>query len=64
MSRYVQVGMTAVRDPMTGEVTNSVPLYVDEDDMGIIKIPPIDMQALAKEIGAKFRALKDSKKDR
>lgn len=64
MSRYVQVGMTAVRDPMTGEVTNSVPLYVDEDDMGIIKIPQIDMQALAKEIGAKFRALKDSKKDR
>ena len=53
-----------VADPMTGEVTNSVPLYVDEDDMGIIKIPQIDMQALAKEIGAKFRALKDSKKDR
>ena len=32
--RYVQIGETALRDPVTREFLPSVPLYVREEDIG------------------------------
>ena len=33
MKRYVQVGVTAMRDPRTGEFLESVPLYAEAEDL-------------------------------
>jgi len=32
MDGYIQIGVTALRDPVTGEVLKSVPLYMREED--------------------------------
>lgn len=32
---YIQIGVTALRDPVTGEPLQSVPLYVRARDMGL-----------------------------
>ena len=34
MSTYIQVGVTALRDPITGEVMRAVPMYARADDLG------------------------------
>ena len=33
MSRFIQVGMTAMRDPVTGDFLESVPLYAEAEDL-------------------------------
>lgn len=33
MSRFIQVGVTAMRDPVTGEFLESVPLYAEAEDL-------------------------------
>lgn len=32
MDSYIQIGVTALRDPVTGEVLESVPLYIRGED--------------------------------
>lgn len=32
MDNYIQVGVTAIRDPVTGEPQHSVPLYIRAED--------------------------------
>lgn len=51
MSRFVQVGVTALRDPKTGDFLPSVPLYIkvdDEEEATAIQEP------LFKDIGGVF----------
>ena len=36
MSEFVQIGQTALRDPVTGDFLPAVPLYVRADDRGMV----------------------------
>lgn len=56
MSKYVQVGMTAMRDPVTGELLESVPLYVDTEYEPAPVIPKEDMKLMARDLARHFRA--------
>lgn len=55
MSKYVQVGMTAMRDPVTGELLESVPLYVDTEYEPAPVIPKEDMKMMARDLARQFR---------
>ena len=55
MSKYVQVGMTAMRDPVTGELLESVPLYVDTEYEPAPVIPKEDMKIMARDLARQFR---------
>ena len=61
MMRVVQVGVTALRDPATGEFLPAVPLYVSAEDSGKVAAPVFD-RALVNSLAEKFRAYK--KEDR
>lgn len=56
MGKFVQVGLTAMRDPLTGELMEAVPLYVEVIDDREPELPEIDRKALAEELIRKFRA--------
>ena len=58
MSEFIQVGMTAMRDPLTGEPLEAVPLYVEVTDVKAPPLPEIDRKALAKELIRKMRMQK------
>ena len=51
MSEYIQVGVTAMRDPITGDFLPSVPLYIRAEDQENVEPPIID--------DAAFRMLAD-----
>ena len=55
MSKFIQVGLTAMRDPLTGEPLEAVPLYVEVKDGQEPELPEIDRKALAEELIRKFR---------
>ena len=61
MSRFVQVGVTAMRDPVTGGFLPSVPLYVKEEDAGAIEAPGTG-EPLMKELAEKIKAYKAAEK--
>ena len=63
MSEFIKVGVTAMRDPMTGELLESVPLYVRSTDAGD-QLPVIDTEAFAKEIIRKIRDQKIMEKEK
>ena len=46
MSEYIQVGATAMRDPITGDFLPSVPLYVRADDQKTVDAPVFDDAAI------------------
>lgn len=59
MSKFIQIGMTALRDPGTGEFLPAVPLYIREEDRE--KCEPkvvINGDALQRELAKKFAAYK------
>ena len=58
MSRFIQVGMTAMRDPMTGEPLEAVPLYVDTDGGGTL--PEINIKDVAEAFVRKMKAQKET----
>ena len=55
MSRFIQVGVTAMRDPKTGEPLEAVPLYVEETAGGGPPLPEIDMKAFTRDFMKKMR---------
>ena len=57
MSEYIQVGVTAMRDPATGEFLPSVPLYIREEDREKVAVPVYD-EEIIKTLAEKFRAYK------
>ena len=59
MSKFIPVGLTAMRDPMTGEPLEAVPLYVEVTDGKEPELPEIDRKALAEELIRKFRAKRE-----
>lgn len=48
MSEYVQVGVTALRDPVTGDFMPSVPLYVRAEDQEKVEVPIFDDSMMRK----------------
>ncbi len=38
MAAYIQIGVTALRDPKTGEFLPSVPLYVEAEDKRAVEV--------------------------
>ncbi len=52
--RYVQVGVTALRDPVTGKFLPAVPLFIREEDAKRPEMPRSD-GGLMKELSAKMK---------
>ena len=51
MSAYIQIGVTALRDPVTGEYLPAVPLYIREEDRGKVHGPiPAEDSELGKTL--------------
>jgi hypothetical protein len=63
MSEFIPVGLTAMRDPVTGEPLEAVPLYVEVIDGKEPPLPEIDRKAFARDICRKIRAQKALKKE-
>jgi len=62
---YIQVGTTAMRDPVTGEFLPSVPLFIREEDRKACEPPVlIDGDALQRELAKKFAQYKREEKKR
>jgi len=55
MGDFVQVGETALRDPLTGEFLPSVPLYVERGDMQTGAVPEADLHDIASVLAGKMR---------
>lgn len=60
MCEFIQVGVTALRDPMTGDFLPAVPLYIEKKDMDSGAVPEIDLYNIGKELGTKFKAYMDA----
>ena len=56
MSKYIQIGVTALRDPMTGELLPAVPMYIQEEDA--TAAAPLDDIPVAEIFAEKFRQYK------
>lgn len=62
MSQFIQVGVTAMRDPMTGEPLEAVPLYVERTAGGGPPLPEINIRAFAQEFIKKMKAQETEQK--
>ena len=65
MSRFIQVGTTAMRDPATGGFLESVPLYIRAEDQKKVEPVVIDdsaLRMLAEKFAAYQREAKKAKK--
>ena len=56
MSEFIQVGVTAMRDPKTGEPLQQVPLYVEVINGEEPELPEFDRMQFARDFMRKFRA--------
>ena len=54
MSEFVQVGVTALRDPVTGDFLPSVPLYVRAEDQEKVEVPIFD-DSLMRKMADKYK---------
>lgn len=57
MGKFIQVGVTAMRDPLTGEPLEAVPLYVEQTDSG--PLPEINIKDVAKDFLKKMKSQKN-----
>lgn len=48
MSEFVQVGVSAMRDPATGQMLESVPLYVERKHVN--QVPLIDVKQMTRDL--------------
>lgn len=58
-SKYVQIGVTALRDPKTGDFMPSVPIYVKKKDLRHA-VPPIGEDNIADILARKFEAYRNA----
>lgn len=59
---FVQVGSMSMRDPATGALMESVPLFVKVDDAERVEAVTISGDELARTLAAKFAEYKRQKK--
>lgn len=64
MTQYVQVGVSAMRDPRTGEFLESVPLYAKQADLERVHADEtLDLSGIQHTLGAMFgQYLKECRK--
>ena len=55
MAEFVQVGVTAMRDPMTGDFLPAVPLYVESADLEKGPVPKLDLSDIGRILAGKMR---------
>ena len=55
MARYVQVGVMAHRDPITRDVVDEVPLYVDTDYKPYTPMSENERKQLVMDLAKKFK---------
>lgn len=60
MSEFVQVGATALRDPKTGEMLPSVPLYIKKADAN--RMPAMTDDSFARCMAEKFKTYMEAVK--
>ena len=58
-SKYVQIGVTALRNPKTGDFMPSVPIYVKKKDLRHA-VPPIGEDNIADILARKFEAYRNA----
>ncbi len=61
MEGFVQVGVTALRDPVTLEFLPSIPLYVAAEDLEKVAGP--GMLVWAGQLGEKIRKANEAERD-
>lgn len=59
MREFIQVGQTALRDPMTGEFLPAVPLYVESTDLESGPVPQLDLYDIGRILAGKMRAYRE-----
>ncbi len=63
MSDYIQIGVTALRDPVTGEALEAVPLYIRRSDTAGQEKAKLNMApfagTLAAQVGEYIRETED-----
>jgi len=59
MTKFIQIGVTAIRDPLTGEPLNAVPLYVEAADAE--GLPEIDLRNLSRIVSKDLSEMKKSR---
>ena len=64
MSEFYQVGLTAMRDPKTGEILPAVPLYIEAVNGELPELPEINRMDFAREIIRKVKAAKTAEKEK
>ena len=55
MSQFVQVGVTACRDPKTGGFLHSVPLYIERSDLEQHPTEVPDLSDIGRLLAGKMR---------
>ena len=58
MSEFIQVGQTALRDPLTGTFLPSVPLYGERGDLQKGAVPQLDLSDIGGILAEKMKAYK------
>ena len=64
MSEFIQVGMTAMRDPLTGKPLEAVPLYVEVIKGQVPPLPEFDRADFARTILKKIRAQRETEEEK
>ena len=59
MSEFIPVGITAMRDPKTGELLEAVPLYVEARDADCM--PLVEAEEFIRDIRQKIREKMEQK---
>ena len=59
--KYIQVGVTAMRDPKTGDFLPAIPLYVKAEDVGEDAEKPM-LEDFAKLMALRMKQYKKQKK--
>ena len=57
MSGFIQIGQTALRDPLTGDFLPAVPLFIRETDAAAAA--PLDDMNIAEVFAEKFRQYRE-----
>jgi len=63
VSEFIPVGVTAMRDPKTGELLSAVPLYVEVTDGNCPPLPEIDRKMFARDMYRRFKEQKAMEKE-
>lgn len=62
MSEFIQIGVTALRDPKTGDFLRAVPVFVLKEDREACETIEIDGDALRRKLAEKYAAYRKAER--